>query len=174
MAQCQAVSTGGPREEKGLQFLFMLTPFSWMCAHWVVFQQWLIMHAYSVHLLTVRLEIMSSIKESKTENCGWRLEDNEKNMRLNGKTINQFSGGKMRWGELYGPRREVTRFASPEGNTWVSKAAKEIKFYVSLDFWLGFYVNAILHHAAFDRVITIIILGCTQEWSVTVKEVIHG
>jgi len=32
-----------------------------------VFQQWLIMHAFSVHLLTVRLEIMSSIKESKTE-----------------------------------------------------------------------------------------------------------
>lgn len=139
-----------------------------------VFQQWLIMHAYSVHLLTVRLEIMSSIKESKTENCGWRLEDNERIWDEMVKQLTNFP--EVKWGEEnYMDREErVTRFASPEGNTWVSKAAKEIKFYVSLYFWLGFYVNAILHHAAFDIVITIITLGCTQEWSVTVKEVIHG
>lgn len=43
---------------------------------------------------------------------------------------------KVKWGEgNYMDREErVTRFASPEGNTWACEAAKEIKFYVSLDF----------------------------------------
>ncbi len=138
-----------------------------------VFQQWLIMHAYSVHLLTVRLEIMSSIKESKTEYCGWMLEDNERIWDEMVKQLTNFP--KVKWYEenYMDSEERVTRFASPEGNTWISKAAKE-KFYVSLDFWLGFYVNAILHHATIGRVITIVIVGCTQEWTVTVKDVIHG
>lgn len=117
---------------------------------------------------------MSSIKESKTENCGWRLEDNERIWDEMVKQLTNFT--KVKWGEgNYIDREErVTRFASPEGNTWACKTAEEIKFYVSLEFKLGFYVNAILHHAAFDRVIKIVILGWTQEWIVTVNEVIHG
>lgn len=43
---------------------------------------------------------------------------------------------KVKWGEgNYMDREErLTRFTSPEGNTWAWKEAKEIKFDVSLDF----------------------------------------
>lgn len=76
MVQCQADITGGAEQREGTAISAHADPVFLNVCSLSVFQQWLIMHAYSVHLLTVRLEIMSSIKKSKTErstvNGGWK------------------------------------------------------------------------------------------------------
>lgn len=86
---------------------------------------------------------------------------------------------KVKWGEgNYMDREErVTRFASPEGNAWACKAAKEITFYASLDFRLWIYVNVMLIHAglslSWQSSCILFSVGCTQESTVIVKEVKH-